>query len=218
MAAADTLHRYFLANGGKRLHKWMHYFDIYEHHFARFRDAGPTVLEIGVFGGGSLQMWKAYFGPGARVVGLDVDPACRAHEDDGVVIHIGSQGDVGLLDHIVAENPPIDIVIDDGSHRMEHMRASFEHLYPGISPRGVYLVEDMHTCYWPEYGGGLREPASFIEFTKGKLDEINAVHTRDAVATTDFTRSTRSITIYDSVCVFEKAPQGVRQAPITGAM
>jgi hypothetical protein len=52
------LHRYFLNNGYLRLHKWMHYFDIYEHHFARFRGKSPTVLEIGVKGGGSLAMWK----------------------------------------------------------------------------------------------------------------------------------------------------------------
>ncbi|MEF2074022.1 class I SAM-dependent methyltransferase [Consotaella aegiceratis] len=218
MSEAGFLHRYFLNNGGKRIHKWMHYFDIYEQHFHRFRGAAPTVLEIGVFGGGSLAMWRAYFGPGATILGLDIDPACKQHETEGVTIHIGSQDDPAVLDRIVAQNRPIDIVIDDGSHRMDHMRRSFDLLYERIAERGVYLVEDTHTCYWPEYQGGYRAPGSFMEFAKDKLDEINAVHTRGAVAITPFTRSTRSVTIYDSVCVFERAPQGRRQAPITEPM
>ena len=60
------LHKYFLNNAHKRLHKWVHYFDIYERHFERFRGKSPTMIEIGVQGGGSLAMWKEYFGPGSR--------------------------------------------------------------------------------------------------------------------------------------------------------
>lgn len=212
------LHRYFLANGHKRLHKWVHYFDIYEHHFARFRDRQPTVLEIGVQGGGSLAMWRAYFGESATILGLDIDPSCSSHEADGIRIYIGSQNDPAVLAQIMAEHPVLDVIIDDGSHLMADLKASFDYLYPRISPEGVYLVEDTHTCYWPEYGGGLGEPASFIEFVKSKLDEINALHTRGAAPVTDFTRTTRSICFYDSAVVFEKAPQGMRQSPVTGAM
>ncbi len=209
------LHRYFLNNGHKRLHKWMHYFDAYEHHFDRFRGKKPTVLEIGVFGGGSLAMWKDYFGDGATIIGLDINAECKAHEAEGIKVYIGSQDDPQIIQTVLDENSPIDIVIDDGSHRMDHVVASFNLLYERISPNGIYFVEDTHTCYWPEYQGGLGNPQSFMEFTKTKLDEINAVHTRGAVETTTFTKSTRSITIYDSICVFEKAPQGKRQAPIT---
>ncbi|WP_421387261.1 CmcI family methyltransferase [Agrobacterium tumefaciens] len=209
------LHRYFLNNGHKRLHKWMHYFDAYEHHFDRLRGKKPTVLEIGVFGGGSLAMWKEYFGDGATIIGLDINAECKTHEAEGIKVYIGSQDDPQIIKTVLDENSPIDIVIDDGSHRMDHVLASFNLLYERISPTGIYFVEDTHTCYWPEYQGGLGNPKSFMEFTKTKLDEINAVHTRGAVETTTFTRSTRSITIYDSICVFEKAPQGKRQAPIT---
>ncbi|NRF12507.1 class I SAM-dependent methyltransferase [Rhizobium pusense] len=211
----NCLHSYFLNNGHKRLHKWMHYFDAYELHFRRFRGKKPTILEIGVFGGGSLAMWKEYFGDGATIIGLDINPECKAHEADGIKVYIGSQDDQQIIDLIAQENPVIDIVIDDGSHRMDHLLASFNLLYNRISPNGVYFVEDTHTCYWPEYQGGLGDPRSFIEFTKAKIDEINAVHTRGAVETTEFTRSTRSITIYDSICVFEKAPQGKRQSIMT---
>lgn len=211
------LHRYFLNNGGKRLHKWLHYFDVYERHLSRFRGRSPVMLEVGVFGGGSLAMWRDYLGPGAQIVGLDINPACKAHAGEGVDIFIGSQDDPALLAQILAKYPQIDIVLDDGSHVMQHMIATFQHLYPRVSANGVYLVEDTHTCYWDEYGGGLRRPGSFMEFVKDRLDEINAVHARGAIPVTGFTLATDAICCYDSVVVFERRRQGQRQAPITQA-
>lgn len=210
------LHKYFLANGGKKLHKWMHYFDIYERHFERFRNKSPVILEVGVFGGGSLEMWKEYFGAGAKIIGLDIDPSCKAHEADGIQIFIGSQDDPYVLNEIVEKYPEIDIVLDDGSHIMKHMVETFEYLYPKISPNGCYIVEDTHTCYWDEYGGGVKRVGSFMELVKDRLDDINAFHARGAIPVTPFTKSTQSISVYDSVVVFERRPQGIRQAPITG--
>jgi hypothetical protein len=216
--ASGFLHRYFLENSSKRLHKWIHYFDIYERHFSRFRNAQPVMLEIGVFGGGSLEMWKDCLGEGAQIIGLDINPECKAHGQDSVEIFIGSQDDPLVIDSILAKHPRIDIVLDDGSHINAHMIKTFELLYHRIHPHGVYMVEDTHTCYWDEFGGGLRRPGTFIEYAKGKLDEINAVHARQVLPVSPFTRATDCIAVYDSVVVFEKKPQGVRQAPITGPL
>lgn len=212
------LHKYFLNNSHKRLHKWIHYFDIYERHFSRFRGKAPVMLEIGVFGGGSLAMWKAFFGDDSRIIGVDINPECKAHEAPGVDIFIGSQDDPNLMDQVLEKHPHIDIVLDDGSHMMQHMIASFELLYERISPNGIYMVEDTHTCYWPEFQGGVKQPGSFMEFTKSKLDELNAAHTRDVIPISNFTKSTDHIAFYDSVVVFERRPQGHRQAPITTPM
>jgi hypothetical protein len=212
------LHRYFLNNPGKRLHKWMHYFDIYERHFERFRDRQPVVLEIGVMGGGSLEMWKAYFGPGCKVIGIDVNPACKEHEAEDIEVFIGSQDDPSVINAVTASYPQIDIAIDDGSHRSPHMISSFNLLYHRVSPNGVYFVEDTHTNYWPDYEGGLNKPGTFIEFCKSKVDEIGAATSHGALEPTPFTASTDSITVYDSVVVFEKRPQASRQAPVTHSM
>lgn len=212
------LHRYFLNNSQKRLHKWVHYFDIYERHLARFRGKSPVMLEIGVMGGGSLAMWKEYFGPGTRIIGLDINPECKAHEAQDIEVFIGSQDDPALIDAIFAKYPEVDIVLDDGSHIMKHMIASFELIYNRVKPNGVYMVEDTHTCYWEEYGGGVRREGSFMEFVKHKLDEINAVHARDALPVSEFTRSTEGISCYDSIVAFERRRQGLRQAPVTHAM
>jgi cephalosporin hydroxylase len=212
------LHKYFLNNSSKRLHKWNHYFDIYDRHLSRFRGKNLVMLEIGVFGGGSLDMWRAYLGSEAKIIGIDINPACKEYESDGVEVFIGSQDDPILIDAIFKKYPNISIVLDDGSHVMRHMNASFQLLYDRLDPNGVYIVEDTHTCYWPEYEGGLGQENSFIENVKKKIDELNAVHTREKLAVSKFTKSTNSICIYDSIVVFEKRPQGIRQAPITGPM
>jgi hypothetical protein len=212
------LHRYFLNNPGKRLHKWTHYFDIYERHFERFRGRQPVVLEIGVMGGGSLEMWRAYFGVGCKIIGIDVNPTCKQHEADGIEVFIGSQDDHSVINAVAANYPQIDIAIDDGSHRSPHMIDSFNLLYHRVSPNGVYLVEDTHTNYWPDYEGGLNKSGTFIEFCKSKADEIGAATSRGALELTPFTTSTDSITFYDSVVVFEKRPQSSRQAPVTRSM
>ncbi|MER8625771.1 cephalosporin hydroxylase family protein [Mesorhizobium sp. M1143] len=163
-------------------------------------------------------MWKAYFGHGARVIGIDIDPICKAHDEVGIEIFTGSQDDPALINQIIDRYDAFDIIIDDGSHIMRHVMKSFELLYDKVDPHGVYLVEDLHTAYWDEYEGGLKRAGTFMEFVKDKLDEINAAHARGAIPVSTFTRSTACIAVYDSVVVFEKRPQGTRQTSITTGM
>lgn len=218
MSGDGFLHKYFLNNNQKRLHKWLHYFDIYEHHLERMRGRSPVMLEIGVSGGGSLEMWKAYLGDGCRIIGLDINPDCKKHEADGIEVFIGDQSDQKILDEIVDKYGKLDVVLDDGSHMNHHMVKTFEHLYDKMKDDGIYLIEDTHTCYWEGNRGGLRKPGTFQEFCKDRTDDLNAVHTKGALAPSEVTRSTKSISFYDSMIVFERKRQGVRQAIKTFAM
>lgn len=214
-----NLHEYFLNNPGKVIHKWLHYLDIYERHFQKYVGKSPVVFEIGVYKGGSIQMWKEFFGEGAVIVGIDIDPSCSqwTEQDRGIYVEIGDQSDAAFLDSVVERYGRPDVVIDDGSHRMSHLRATFGHLYPMLKPESTYLAEDLHTCYWPEFEGGLKAPGSFMELVKDKLDEINAVHAKGALSE-EFASQTDSITAYDSIVVFEKRPQGRRMHLQTGGM
>lgn len=207
----------FHANGDRRvIHKWKHYFPIYERHFAPFVNRATTLIEIGCGDGGSLQMWKRYLGPHAQIVGVDIEPRCKDFEDDQIAVRIGAQQDAAFLDGLLAEFGAPDVVIDDGSHVMDHVGATFAHLYPHVAKNGVYLVEDLHTAYWPEYGGGLRTPGTFIETAKDLIDELNADHTRGALAPSDFTHTTQSMCFYDSVIVFERGTTTKKWAPRIG--
>jgi len=174
----------FLTNNQRIIHKWTHYFPIYEAHFRRYRNRPLTFVEIGCGEGGSLQLWKCYFGPFAQIVGIDILDQAKAFEEDQIAIRIGDQKDQQVLCQVLKEFGTPDIVLDDGSHRMADMTASFEYLYPRTAPGGIYMVEDLHTAYWDEYGGGTCREGSFIEFCKSLVDELNADHARNQVTIT----------------------------------
>jgi hypothetical protein len=149
-------------------------------------------------------MWKRYFGPHAQIVGLDINPECKQFEEDQVAIRIGSQSDTALLQSVLDEFGTPNIVLDDGSHRMSDVVETFRYLYQRTAPDGVYMVEDLHTAYWDEYGGGVGREGSFIELCKGLIDELNADWSREALPPTEFTRSTLSMHFYDSIVAFER--------------
>ncbi|AFY36964.1 hypothetical protein Lepto7376_0538 [[Leptolyngbya] sp. PCC 7376] len=205
----NDLEKYFRGNEGRLIDKWIHYFDIYDKHFSRFRSTDVYIVELGVYHGGSLQMWKNYFGPQAKVFGIDINPACKELEEDQVEIFIGDQEDRGFLRSLKEKIPKIDILLDDGGHTMKQQIATFEELFPLIDKNGVYLCEDMHTSYWWEYGGGYKKNDSFVEYSKNFIDKLNAWHSFDTrLGISDFTRAAHSLTYYDSVLVIEKRPIG----------
>ena len=217
----SDLERYFYNNSGRVIHKWRHYFEIYDRHFSRFRNTPVHIVEIGVFKGGSLQMWKDYFGPQARIYGIDIDPACKVFEEERIKISIGSQEDRRFLQSFVASVPKIDILIDDGGHTMQQQIVTFEELYPHIDANGVYLCEDLHTSYWSDYGGGHKKPDTFIEYSKTLIDQLNAWHARqdgrEPLNVTSFTKTTHSLHFYDSILVAEKRPIEPPSHTMTGA-
>ena len=212
-----TLWSDFLANDRRSIHKWKHYFPIYERHFKDFVYKPVTFIEIGCGRGGSLQMWKRYFGPHARIVGIDINPLAKAYEEDQIEVRIGDQSDEKFLQTVIDEFGAPDIVLDDGSHVMIHVIASFQFLYPRTAKNGVYMVEDLHTAYWEDYGGGLRLSSTFMELSKNLIDELNADHTHGALPPTEFTKSTLSMHFYDSVAVFERGAHTKKWAPEMGA-
>lgn len=210
------LEQQFEENAGPLIHKWPHYFAIYETHLRRFQRQAPTLLEIGVSHGGSLRMWREYFGPGATIIGLDKDP--RAATLDGLDGHVrvGDQGDDGFLRSVIDELGPFDIVIDDGSHRPSHQVSSLLALWDALVPGGVYIVEDLHTSYWPDYDGGPGQE-TFMDLVKQMVDDINAVHSRsEALQPSRWTREVTGMHVYDSVVVLDKGDNTIRPAIMTG--
>lgn len=204
----NDLERYFENNNGRLIHKWMHYFEIYDRHFSRFRDREIVIMEIGVFQGGSLQMWKNYFGPKAKIIGVDINPDCKQLEEENIQIFIGSQSDRAFLRELKRQVPKVDILLDDGGHTMKQQIVSFEELFSHIKDDGVYLCEDLHTSYWLRFGGGHKRMGSFIEFSKNYIDKINAWHSEESSLKVDeFTRSAASMHYYDSILVIEKQPK-----------
>ena len=194
----------FWNHSGRLIHKPKHYIPIYERFFADRVSKPLTFFEIGCGYGGSMQMWKSYFGPHARIIGLDIRSECKSYEDDQISVRIGSQSDPQFLASVVEEFGPPDIVNDDGSHFMRDVIASFEFLYDRMAKDGIYLVEDMYFAYRPTMGGGLGAPNSFIEYSKRLVDQLHARYTNGALFANSFTENTIAIHFYDGIVVFER--------------
>lgn len=165
--------------GDRRLFKMAHYLELYDELLVSWQGRDVSFLEIGVYKGGSLPMWQGFLGPKSRLVFCDIDPACRDLALPGTVVEIGDQADAGFLERLGLQHGPFDLIVDDGGHKMHQQITSFRHLWPRLADRGLYIVEDVHTSYWPGFGGGLREPASFIEFAKDLIDRMHSWYTED---------------------------------------
>ena len=201
-----TVRELFYSHTGSLVHKWDHYLDIYQRHFEKFQGKDVVIVEFGISDGGSLQLWRKFFGRKARIIGVDINPECKQLESKDTEIYIGDQEDKEFLKALVDRIGEVDIVIDDGGHTTKQQITTFEMLYPIVRGGGVYLVEDLHTNYWKEYGGGHLRSSTFVEKAKRLTDQLNAWYSREkkALKVDKFTKSTKSIHFYDSIIVFEK--------------
>lgn len=167
----SELFRLFSEHQGRKIHKWVHYLDLYDRHFSLFKE--PRFLELGMFDGGSLELWRKYFGPDAIIFGIDIDPRCDNLVDPPNQARIGSQSDVQFLRGVVAEMGGLDIVLDDGSHIGADQRISFRTLFPLLREGGLYVIEDLHTSYFRSWKGGYRRKGTGVEFVKELIDDMH---------------------------------------------
>ncbi len=200
---------------GNLIHKWNHYFEIYDRYFSKYKNIDINILEIGVSHGGSLELWKEYFGKQTKIFAIDINPECKKFETENIKIFIGSQSDPVFLNSVAKQLPPLDIILDDGGHTMKQQITSFEVLFQSLKPDGVYMCEDTHTSYWHEYRGGFKKKGTFIEYSKSLIDKINAWHINDSskVKVDKITTALNSIHFYDGVVVFEKCEK--REKPFS---
>ncbi|MEO1563375.1 MAG: class I SAM-dependent methyltransferase [Pseudomonadota bacterium] len=195
-------------NSGPVIHKWLHYLPIYDHFFGRFRETNVRFLEIGVSKGGSLKLWREYFGPDATIFGIDIDPACSDLDGRYGEVRIGSQTNLAFLDKLVDEMRGVDVIIDDGSHQMGDISATMTHLFPKLAVPGVYLIEDLHTAFWENYGGGVHTQTNFFRYLPSFAQRLHRCYhsSSDDGLPSGFDEMS-SFHVYDSVTVLCKSPQ-----------
>lgn len=202
---ANPLRAYFDSVAhGRGIWKWLHYFDIYHRHFQKFIGKEVRVVEVGIYSGGSLDMWKAYFGPKCRIYGVDIEQACKAYEDERTRVFIGDQGDREFWKEFRQQVPDVDIVIDDGGHLPEQQIVTLEEMLPYLRRGGVYLCEDI-----------TGEHNRFAAYLHGLTAEMNAFavsNSKEAkVRPSGVQRSIGSVHLYPFVAVVEKADRAVQE-------
>lgn len=205
----NKLIEFFFFSEHRIINKWWHYFEIYNKYFHKFMDKPVRMLEIGVFKGGSLQMWKNYFGRDAVIVGIDIDESCQQYEEEQIHVRIGSQDNPPFLKKICEEFGPFDVILDDGSHMMAHQIISFETLFPLLNDNGIYMCEDTHTSYWQSYSD--RGGDTFVEYSKKLVDEVNFQYIQEdeKASKSRFRDMIKAVHFYDSIIVFEKGKKGL---------
>ncbi len=206
-----------------------HFFDIYDSHLAYRQNDEMKILEIGVYNGGSLYMWRNYF-KNSKVIGIDIDPFCKRWEepDRDVKIYLGDQCDKKFLQEVCDKEGPFDLIIDDGGHENNQIITSFEFLWPHLKVGGTYVVEDTFASYWPKYtcdrdegtNGEALNPilkpfnkkTTSMEFLKGLTDSLNVWAYRDEQAyelrktgkLDEYEKYIHSVHFYDSIVFINK--------------
>ena len=133
-----------------------------------------TIMEVGLFQGGSLVLLDKLFKPD-RIVGLElaktpIEPleSYRASRPQMRTYYGRSQDGVGTL--MAARenfNDGIDLVVDDASHLYEQTKKTFEMLFPLVSAGGHYVIEDWAWAHLPG-----RQHEESVWFSKPAMSNI----------------------------------------------
>jgi len=185
----------------KKSTKWEKYFPIYEELLSKYKDKEITFVEIGVLNGGSLEIWKKYFGKKARIIGIDKNPKCKQFENENYEIFIGSQSDPIFWRNFYKNIGKVDIILDDGGHTNYQQITTLVESINFIKDGGIHIVEDVHTSYFKRYGNPNKY--SFINFSKKSIDDINCTFPKPGNFNYSLNKSVYSIEYYESIVVFK---------------
>ena len=194
----------FTKNTGPIVHKWHHYIPIYDRYLSQYRNTEFKFLEIGVDRGGSLQMWRKYFGDKAMIYGIDINPECTKFDGIAGQVRIGSQSDPQFLEDVIDEMGGVDVILDDGSHQMEHIEKTLNTLFPRLNYSGLYIIEDLHTAYWNHWGGGLHSDKNFFNIVRRICDDIHRWYHGGGLQCQPWAEECSSMHIFDSIVILEK--------------
>jgi len=149
------------------------YFQGYSDLLSRFRGKNCTLVEIGVFEGGSLKMWKDWLGPKSKIIGLDLNPEAKKFQEAGIEIVIGDQADPIFWEQLFINYPEIDIVIDDGGHQYFQQIITFFSVVFNSKKNVCLIFEDVMTSYFKDFIEN-NQGKTFVEFSKTLIDNLMA--------------------------------------------
>lgn len=197
----SDIYKYFIESPYNSV-KVSSYFEVYEELFSKYRGKSLTFVEVGVLDGGSLFMWRKYFGPQARIIGIDFNPQAQRLTSDGFEIFIGNQADPNFWRNFFAMVGEVDILLDDGGHTYEQQITTATHSIAHIANGGLLVIEDTCTSYMSDFG--YPSKYSFIEWAKKRVDLINLrFECRDQTKLGDFGSLVKSISFFESIVAFK---------------
>ena len=152
--------------------KYKNYFNIYDNLFNEYKNKNITFVEIGIFSGGSLFMWRNFFGKKAKIIGIDLNPESKKFEKYGFKIFIGDQSKENFWKTFFQKVGKVDLVLDDGGHTNYQQIITTNCCIPNIKDNGMLVVEDVHTSF---IKNKWYNPSkySYINYCKKLIEDIN---------------------------------------------
>ena len=178
--------------------KHTNYFEVYDKLMNKFVGESITFVEIGILDGGSLFMWRDFFGKNARIIGVDLNPEATKWREHGFEIFIGDQSDSNFWAEFFSEIGNIHVLLDDGGHRNDQQIVTTTCALPHILDGGLLIIEDTQTSFmkfesFPKY--------SFISFLKSKVNSLNARSGDLEIKKDLFSSAVHSIEFFTGICV-----------------
>ena len=221
-SGAESLKECYGKHKGKISDKWSSYLEVYDDVLSKYRADEISLLEIGVQNGGSLEIWNQFFPLAKILIGCDINPKCKelVYEQTNINIVVGDAGASDVSRQVRGLSPEFDIVIDDGSHVSSDCIKNLRNYYKYVKPGGVYILEDLHCSYWPEFEGGLTEPKSIINRLKEFVDypsyefwghlpsNLEDKERKVGGVNADF-RDIESISFFNSIVVIKKSKKPI---------
>lgn len=177
------------------------YFQVYDELFGKYVDQEITFVEVGVLNGGSLFMWRHFFGPKARIIGVELNPLAKKWEQDGFEIYIGSQADPAFWEDLFKKIGKVDVLLDDGGHFNDQQIITTLAAIPHVKDGGMVVVEDAHASYMRQFTNPSKY--SFMNFCYKTVDRINARFPEINNAKNLFSETVFSIAFYESIVAFK---------------
>jgi len=175
-------------------------------HYERELPTNPeSLLEIGIWEGASLRMWREFFPHPTRIMG--VDKYDRGVHIDGVTTWLADQADARGLTGLGIAADRLDVIIDDASHLSSLTIQTFKQLWPFLRPGGVYVVEDLQTSYDVEHYGAEASSTpdnthTAMAFCKRLADQTNR---RLLSPQYDYGYAIAAVAFYPNICFVRKA-------------
>ncbi len=177
--------------------KHNNYFAIYDELLTKFINLEITFVEVGILDGGSLLMWRDFFGPKARIIGIDLNPDAKKWESFGIEIFIGDQSDPNFWNAFYSQVGQIDILLDDGGHKNEQQVVTTLASIPFIKDGGLVIVEDTCTSYMKF------DNFKNLSFISQMKREIDAIHSRSPALGylgSFFSARVHAIKFFENIC------------------
>ena len=183
------------------------YLPIYQNYLGWNRLVIENVVEIGIAQGASLKMWRDFF-PNAIIHGIDLFDK-SIYNEDRIKTYIGDQGNMAFLHDFAYPINPIDLIIDDGSHKCDDQIKSFNVLFKSLKSGGYYIIEDLHTAYHKDYSGSSIY-VTIMDYLKEFLDYVNEFggnfsdYTHKLSRSAHIAKDIESMHFYKSTCIIKK--------------